>query len=114
MDYNSTTALTTSPREIRGDFLARIRRSPRARAWLATELLDGEAILIEPTVGQVASLCRTSPTTIRRACNGHGSNPKPVDAVLIKAWARASHEEQAQFVRKVGAEALWTAIVATL
>ncbi len=117
MLYNSTPPLTTSPREIRGDFLARIRRSPRARAWLGAALVDQKVVLIEPTLGQAALLCHASATSIKRARNGHNSyngNHKPVDVVLERAWHKATPEQQVAFVKIIGAESIWSVLVAAL
>jgi hypothetical protein len=117
VDIISTPSISSQPHTISGIFLAKNRRSPRARAWLAAELLDGEAVLVEPTVSQIALICRTSPTTIKRfrnGHNGHNGNHKPLVVVLAKAWSQASPEQRLAFVKNIGTEPLWTALTAAL
>jgi hypothetical protein len=105
-------ALRLTPCELTGAFLAKNRLSPRARARLAAAILSQQIVLTRLTVKQIAELCRVSVGMVNAARGG--GHRKPADLALARAWAKATPQEQIEFVKHAGPEAVWTALIAAI
>jgi hypothetical protein len=103
---------TPSVRQVRGQFLAKNKLTPRERARLAAEILTGHADVVDHTKPQAAFLCRVSVSSIKNV--GKPAARKPVSDVLLDIWRRASPEQRREFVRNAGAEAVWQTLSTTL
>jgi hypothetical protein len=113
MLYYPELSVATTPRELRGTFLAKNRLPPRIRAQLAADILDRRAMLTKLTVRQVAELCRVSTAMVGTARND--SRPgRSADLTLLRAWTRATPQQRQSFVRNAGPDDVWSVLSAAL
>jgi hypothetical protein len=99
-------------RQVRGQFLAKNKMTPRERARLAAEILTGRADVVDHTKPQAAFLCRVSVSSIKNV--GKAAARKPVSDVLLDIWRRASPEQRREFIRAAGTEAVWNELNSAL
>jgi hypothetical protein len=70
---NTTPTTFLAPRQLSWTFLAKNKLPPRTRARLAAEVLEHRAVVTKLTVGQIASLCRVSVSSV----NARAKRPQP-------------------------------------
>jgi hypothetical protein len=90
------------PAPITGQFLAKNRLPEAARVAIGLRLLHGETIT-QPTVNQVAYLCKVPRTKLDKHLRKH----RNVGAALARAFQRASDDERIAFVQTAGIESVW-------
>jgi len=90
------------PAPITGQFLAKNRLPEAARVAIGLRLLHSETIS-QPTVNQVAYICRVPRTKLDKHLRKH----RNVGAALARAFQRASDDERLAFVQTAGVEAIW-------
>ena len=69
---NTIPTTLLAPRQLSGLFLSKNKLPPKARARLAAEILEQRAVVTKLTVGQIASLCRVSVSSVNAARGGRG------------------------------------------
>ena len=104
---NTIPTTLIAPRQLSGTFLAKNKLPPQTRARLAAELLEQRAVVTKLTVGQIASLCRVSVSSVNVARGGRGR--RPADLTLAMIWDRATPAQRLEFIRRAGPEVVWNA-----
>ena len=107
---NTIPTTLLAPRQLRGLFLSKNKLPPKAR--LAAEILEQRAVVTKLTVGQIASVCQVSVSSVNAARGGRGR--KPADLTLARIWGRATPQQRLEFIRCAGPDAVWTALAAAL
>ena len=96
---------------VTGNFLAKSNgKSLQTRLGVALRILcEGEAVAIEnPTVSQIARLCRVPRTMIDKRLGTHRSRFTP--ATLAKAFKTWSEHDRVEFIHLIGSEEVWAAL----
>jgi hypothetical protein len=101
---NTIPTTLLAPRQLSGLFLSKNKLPPKARARLAAEILEQRAVVTKLTVGQIASLCRVSVSSVNAARGGRGR--KPADLTLARIWGRATPQQRLEFIRCAGPDAV--------
>ena len=102
---------------VTGRLLAHNKWSAHCRAEAAANLVLGNLDLTEPTVGQAAALCRASLSLTRIVLAERKDGPdfsaafSPVTD-LIDAWVNATEAERVEFIKAVGIDQVFDAVVA--
>jgi hypothetical protein len=132
-----TVVVKVPPRQVTGRYLAHARLTPTERAFLAADIVDGRAVVVDLTATQVARILRTNATYVaaasklthaeRRAVR-YGLRPliarkpeqlplpmpamsaAPTTISLAEAWVAASDDERTAFVEEVGIDPIWDAL----
>ena len=99
---NPSVDVLSWPAPITGQFLAKNRLPEAARVAIGLRLLHGETIT-QPTVNQVAYICRVPRTKLDKHLRKH----RNVGAALARAFARATETEKVDFIRAAGIESVW-------
>jgi hypothetical protein len=113
--YQKLEIAETSPSpplyRVTGNFLAKSNgKSLQSRLEVALRILcEGEAVAIEnPTVSQIARLCRVPRAMIDKRLGTHSSRFTP--AALAKAFKTWSEDDRVEFIHLIGSEKVWAAL----
>jgi hypothetical protein len=105
LDSTSTSFLTTYPRKVSGRYLAHNGLTPRAKAQLARDILEGRAEVFAFTAKQAAILCRVSVPLIA------DTRKSPSDR-LVEAWNRCSNDQRVEFAQRIGVGVVFDTAIA--
>jgi hypothetical protein len=114
------------PVPVTGAYLDRNKLKKYQRAFLAVDLIDGKAVLVNPKPHQVACLCNVNTGYVyaaRRVAHSplrtdtesgrlplqvasHHCRPSVAEQ-LLRLWAACSTDEQVRFCREAGVEAVF-------
>jgi hypothetical protein len=112
--------------QLTGRNLAHGHRTPSQRAAVAADLVKGNAVLVQPTVKQAASLAGVcvpyteaalNATDAERAALRSGElqiaqlKPTPSE-VLVTAWNAAANGERVRFAKRVGVGVIFDEAIA--
>jgi hypothetical protein len=100
--YQKPPSTSTPRRVVSGRYLAHGKLSPRERAELAADLIDGRAALGKLTAKQLITLCRANASYVHAARQASAVTVQ--ETTLAETLAAASPEE---LVRELGAHKLW-------
>jgi hypothetical protein len=95
---------------ITGSWLAKNRLSEAARVAIALRLLNGNEPVTGLTIAQIARLCRVP----RAKIDKHFKRHRNVGEALARAFGRLSSEQQIAFIRAIGIEVTWDALIQAL
>ena len=95
---------------VTGQFLAKNKLNKRARARLATDILNGRRKIRGLTVTQAARLCRVSVPYI----NAARRPPARPRESLAQMFARSTSAEKREMARSAGVDLIWDELIQPL
>jgi hypothetical protein len=105
----ATTVVTVPVRRITGAYLARNRLTPRDRAAIAADVVDGRTEIVALTVRQIITLCKANKVYVSEA-----RFPEKAKLVrrqrLAAAFNKLDFDSRVELCRAIGAENVWRAL----